>query len=103
MVWERGSHHNSTTWRKVRKQALRELDYRCVVCGAEDNLELDHILNVARGGQDVIENVQWMCIPHHKQKTQREAAARRGKFKRRTPPPLGLGREGKGGGRGSTS
>ena len=89
-------------WRNVRKQALRELDYRCVVWGAEENLELDHVLNVARGGQDVIEHAQWMCIPHHNQKTQREAAGRREKFERRIPLPLGLGRDGKGGGRGST-
>lgn len=86
MAWEKG-HNTSPTWKRLRRRAERELDYRCVVCGAEDNLELDHILNTKRGGTDTLDNVQWMCAPHHRQKTQREATVGKNAWKRKPEVP----------------
>jgi 5-methylcytosine-specific restriction protein A len=37
-------------------------------------LEVDHIVNRARGGLDDEENLQALCIPCHKQKTAAESA-----------------------------
>lgn len=81
-------------WKKLRREAKRELDYRCQQCGSTECLELDHIVNRARGGADTLENVQWLCRDCHRVKSSREASERRGRFRRETPPPLGLGREG---------
>lgn len=81
-------------WKKLRREAKRELDYRCQHCGSTERLELDHIVNRARGGSDTLDNVQWLCHECHRVKSSREATARRGRFRRATPPPLGLGRDG---------
>ncbi len=34
---------------------------RCVRCGAEDDLQFDHVIPVARGGGIAPENVQILC------------------------------------------
>jgi len=36
-------------------------------------LELDHIVNVAQGGNDEESNLQSLCVPCHKEKTLRES------------------------------
>ncbi|WP_396165117.1 HNH endonuclease [Corynebacterium sp.] len=90
MAWTNGPSRTSTThWKQLRAKAERQLDYRCQHCGSEDNLELDHIVNDARGGTETLDNVQWLCKRCHGRKTQQEASERRGRYRRRTPPPLG--------------
>jgi hypothetical protein len=37
--------------------------YRCVTCGADRPLSLDHIYPWSLGGKDTIENLQTMCVP----------------------------------------
>ena len=92
MAWTNGPSRTSTThWKQLRTKAKRQLDYRCQHCGAEEHLELDHIVNVSRGGQDTLENLQWLCKRCHNVKTQLEAAERRGRYRRRKAPPLGKG------------
>lgn len=39
--------------------------------------DVDHIINLAQGGDDSPTNLQLLCEWHHKQKTQREARANR--------------------------
>lgn len=36
--------------------------------------ECDHIINLANGGTDALDNLQMLCEWHHKRKTAREAA-----------------------------
>jgi 5-methylcytosine-specific restriction endonuclease McrA len=36
-------------------------DGRCARCGAEDDLQFDHVIPVARGGGNSFENVQVLC------------------------------------------
>ena len=55
---------------------------------SREPLELDHIINHRSGGTDELINLQWLCVPCHKAKTQQEAAARRGKYRRPPKPPL---------------
>lgn len=35
--------------------------YRCVSCGSEDNLSVDHIVPVSKGGTDHPDNLQTLC------------------------------------------
>ena len=90
MAWENGNSRTSTgAWKKIRQQAKHQLPYECAHCGDGEPLELDHIVNHKRGGTDELDNLQWLCQACHKVKTQREAAARRGQYRRKPKPPLG--------------
>lgn len=40
--------------------------------GACPGYEIDHIVPLKRGGADATDNMQWLTIPEHKAKTQRE-------------------------------
>ena len=35
--------------------------YRCVKCGSRENLEIDHMVPLARGGSSRLENLQLLC------------------------------------------
>ena len=61
-------------WRRKREEIFKRDKYTCQVCdriGGE--LELDHIINVARGGTDDDHNLQTMCNPCHIPKTHAES------------------------------
>ena len=50
--------------RKLRHQVFKRDGYRCRECGAskdETSLEIDHIVPVARGGTNNIDNLQTLC------------------------------------------
>ena len=75
-----GSTH---AWRKLRAQALRTLPLACAACGVELDPsaprgsptapELDHIVPAKHGGADTLDNVQWLCSPHNRMKSDRTA------------------------------
>lgn len=48
--------------------------------------EVDHITPVFEGGEDEMGNLQSVCAPCHKIKTQSEAQRARQKFSRKRPP-----------------
>lgn len=52
----RGYNAGYIDWDKVR-----ELDDVCVWCGATDNLTLDHIVPLSKGGDNRIDNLQILC------------------------------------------
>ena len=79
MVWRNGvSRTTAAEWKRLRRLAKQRLSYWCAQCGAEptgrDGLELDHIVPVAEGGTDGLENLQWLCASCHVEKSRREAA-----------------------------
>jgi 5-methylcytosine-specific restriction protein A len=68
------------------EQSLSPLDLpqttiRCSYPGRD----VDHIVNVARGGSNDLSNLQLLCEWHHKQKTQAEAKANRPRITERHP------------------
>jgi hypothetical protein len=85
--WPNGS--RST---RIRRRARRAFPYQCAGCGIKDGttLELDHIINLAEGGTDTLDNLQWLCVPCHTAKTHTErqrgigrARAQRGSLSKR--------------------
>lgn len=61
-------------WRRKRDEIFKRDKHTCQVCeriGGE--LELDHILNVARGGTDDDHNLQTICKTCHIPKTHAES------------------------------
>ena len=51
----------------------------CVRQGtASYGAELDHITPLHMGGGNNIENLQWLCVEHHADKSKQEAKARAG-------------------------
>ena len=43
-------------------------EYRCVICGATEDLTLDHIYPWSLGGPDTEENLRTLCRRHNSQK-----------------------------------
>jgi 5-methylcytosine-specific restriction protein A len=69
-----GSGRGGRPWRRKRAAILLRDRYTCQQCGHIGmDLEVDHIINVARGGTDDDENLQALCIPCHKSKTASES------------------------------
>lgn len=42
--------------------------YRCVLCGTDESLSLDHIWPWSRGGRDTPDNLRTLCIPCNSRK-----------------------------------
>lgn len=70
-----GSGRGGRPWRRKRESILLRDKYTCQACRIVTlDLEVDHIVNIARGGKDDDENLQALCVPCHKAKTAVEAA-----------------------------
>ena len=58
----------STEWRNLRIRAFTVYGKNCLICG-ERATEIDHIIELAAGGTNSLDNLQPLCKPCHKQKT----------------------------------
>lgn len=60
----------------IPKDVLRDVWQRdggkCVECGSNENLEYDHIIAVSRGGANTVRNLQLLCQPCNRKKSDRE-------------------------------
>jgi len=57
---------------EVKKYVFQRDKYQCQSCGkttVETNLSIDHIIPLARGGQNDISNLQTLCLTCNQQKT----------------------------------
>lgn len=62
--------------KEVRKEVWKRDRGRCVVCGGEQELKFKHIVSIAKGGQEVAENIRLLCKPcrHAKPSSAQESA-----------------------------
>ena len=61
-------------WRRLRDKIFLRDKHTCQVCGrVGGDLELDHIINAAKGGTDDDSNLQTICKPCHIPKTHAES------------------------------
>jgi hypothetical protein len=62
----RGRHPVRIEWDvlapKLRPQVFARDGYRCVICGSTDDLSVDHVLPIARGGTNDEWNLQTACM-----------------------------------------
>ncbi len=76
-----GNSRGGRQWRRKRQQIFKRDNYTCQVCkrigipeqGKDNSLELDHIINIASGGDESDNNLQTICHTCHKIKTQKES------------------------------
>lgn len=47
----------------VREEVMRRDGFKCVFCGADKNLSLDHIERYRDGGADTADNLRVLCMP----------------------------------------
>ncbi len=91
MAWD-GSHSRGFPTKTRARILKRDPVCRCPGCRhhtgpcTQPSTDADHILNLARGGTNHIENGQGLCHPCHLIKTAHEAHAHRPKT-RRDPEP----------------
>jgi len=46
----------------VRYKILKRDGFKCLMCGSEDDLTLDHVISKAMGGKNGEENYQTLCV-----------------------------------------
>jgi hypothetical protein len=63
--WCLKSNHNRKTRKTLSKYIFRALlhkyNFKCVGCGTDENLTIDHIKPVSKGGSDDFNNLQILC------------------------------------------
>ena len=64
-------------WYQAREQALERDGHKCVQCGSEEDMEVDHICERTDGGSNYLENLQTLCKSCHNEKTAESRRARR--------------------------
>lgn len=45
----------------IRNRILDRFNHKCVFCGSTENLHIDHIIPVSRGGREDEDNMQVLC------------------------------------------
>ena len=74
MSWlGQGKGRGGRPWRRLRDTVMKRDGYLCQPCKRANRLseakEIDHIVGLAEGGTDHIDNLQAICIPCHRAKT----------------------------------
>jgi hypothetical protein len=76
-----GTPHTANTPRQfswVRKVTAFERDgWKCVVCGATENLEMDHAVALMNGGSNEITNLYALCHACHVEKTRMDRSLKK--------------------------
>ncbi|MFF9481405.1 HNH endonuclease [Streptomyces sp. NPDC014733] len=70
--WNRPSARNRNRpgdWNSRRARVLARDRFACQMCSSRTELEVDHIVPVARGGSWELDNLWALCRPCHRRKT----------------------------------
>jgi diadenosine tetraphosphate (Ap4A) HIT family hydrolase len=70
-IWAHRHYRRDVVPGSIRYQVLTRAEYRCELCGIsaeEKALEVDHIIPMAKGGPDTLENFQALCYTCNAQK-----------------------------------
>lgn len=59
--------------RRLRKRVMERCGGRCVNCGSREDLTLDHIVPVSKGGKNSRKNLQMLCYDCNQEKADEEA------------------------------
>lgn len=59
---------SGSSWDQIRKTVFTRDNYTCRSCGRKNNLTVDHIVQLSRGGSNNLENLQTLCRHCHEQK-----------------------------------
>ena len=57
-------HYTEDEWNML----LHSYGCRCAKCGGKDNIEVDHVIPLIKGGQNTIDNIQPLCRSCNAQK-----------------------------------
>lgn len=60
--WDRGDYRKKIA-DPIRDYVFQRDNYKCVLCGSDEDLSLDHIHPWSKGGKDTIENLRVLCKP----------------------------------------
>jgi len=72
--WQNTSARNQSrpsNWPSIRAQVLARDGFACQMCGGRSDLEVDHIISVAKGGTWEMDNLWVLDSGCHKLKTKR--------------------------------
>lgn len=77
----------------ANRARVRKRTTTCELSGCYSPLAaVDHIIPMAEGGSDALDNLQGLCQAHHDQKTAEEAARGRARRSGKRPPKRHPGR-----------
>ena len=57
-------HYTEDEWKRL----LHEYGCKCAKCGYDENIEIDHVISLASGGTNTIDNIQPLCRSCNAQK-----------------------------------
>lgn len=62
------------SWAEICARVKARDNHRCTRCGSTENLQVDHIVEVSRGGQTAMYNLRTLCADcHSKRPSHRKA------------------------------
>ncbi len=53
--------HRKSISKVSKKYVYKRDDYKCLACGSTENLTIDHIIPISKGGRYTVENYQTLC------------------------------------------
>lgn len=75
--WRAG--YQDPAYRHARRQAIARARGRCEECGEllEGACEVDHVIPLSDGGENLVSNLMVRCLPCHRRKTAADKRRRR--------------------------